>query len=653
MSARSLTVALALASLAWCAPARAQEVEGVPLVQYPSQPDAVQTMVLTARPHTTARGDLTLTIRTPWPSGEAHVRQTVNLGAGATRSFLTPAPLGPYDSGEVTLEEPSAVSPIAFSGGSANNASLTYIGVLGLGGRVTAAIQSINPEEASQARVAAGAMRTDPTSGDAMVPALPSAFGGAHAIVAGSAAILALPPESRRTLRQWVVAGGFLAVSPRTVADLRDPWFVDLFGRVTDDGNGRLSGPRLLARRWGAAVHLGLGVAGVIPYDLSAEGWAHEPLADAALRDFVDFTEGAGGGMVAPGELSLYRRFSRPADGDAVSRAFRPKADVRGLLIPVTILLTLYIVGVGVALARNRKSRAPLGVFVRLPLVAFAVLGIIVAAARLTRSSASTARVLAVYDLGGASSEAVERVFVGLNAGAASTFAVAPPSDGVALYSNGASSGSTAMRWDGRRLSVERVRLGLWETGLAYTERMVDAGGGVAVVIDGAEVRVTNRTPWTLSAMALVRQGAVAARFDGLAPGATTRARLETSYASVSYATMFPRARGTLDRVFIDRMMGTATKARGALQLFALATVTDETRRWTRGIGFTPGETAALVRVVIPEEANDPERVGAYSARLDARRNDFDDDGETSPPATTSSDDAGADVDDAGTGGAQ
>jgi hypothetical protein len=116
---------------------------------------------------------------------------------------------------------------------------------------------------------------------------------------------------------------------------------------------------------------------------------------------------------------------------------------------------------------------------------------------------------------------------------------------------------------------------------------------------------------------------------------------------------MFPRARGTLDRVFVDSMMGTATKARGALQLFALATLTDETRRWTRGLGFAPGETGALVRVVIPEAANDPDRVGAYSARLDTRRSDYEDDGETSAPATTSSDDAGVDVDDAGTGGAQ
>ncbi len=651
MRTRILTT---LAALAWCAPASAQELEARALFAYPSRPDAVLSLVVTARPHTSVRGDLTTTIRTSWPYGEARVRQPVSLAAGSTRSFVVPAPMGPNDSGEVALEDLGARSSIPYTSNSPSIASPTFIGVLGLGGRVTAAIQSVNPSEASQARILTATMLTDPTSGDALLPPFPSAFSGAHAIVAGAGAILALPPEAKRTLRQWVTAGGFLAVAPRTTADLRDPWFTELFGTVTDDGDGRVSGPRLLPRRWGAVVHAGLGVAGVVPYDLSAEGWAHDTRADAALRDFTDFADGAGGGMIAPGELSLFRRFARAGDDD-VTRAFRPKADVRGLLIPVTLLLTLYIIAVGVALARNRRSRAPLKVFVRLPLAAFAVLAVIVAAARLTRTSASTARVLAVYDLGAGSNEAVERVFAGLNAGVARTIAIAPLSDGIALYATGTSNTSAAMRWDGRALSVERVRLGLWETGIAYTERIVDAGRGIRVARDGRELRVINESPWTLTEIALLRDGAVVSRLGPAAPGATAVGRVDPPFAQPVYEGMFPRAAGTLDRVFVDRMMGPATRARGALQLFALARLTDETKRWTQALGFTPTETAAVVRVVIPDEAPDPDRVGSYSARLNTRRTDYEPDEPAAEVTTASTPDDASDAasaTDAGEGGA-
>ncbi len=641
---------LALAAFAWCGAAGAQEISATALVPYAVRPEAVQCVVATARPHEGVRGDLTLKVQAAWPYGEVRVRQSVNLRAGSTRSFVIPAPLNPYDSATVSLDDLNAFTSVSLGGGS-SSVSPTFFAVLGLGGRVTAAIQAVaSDENLTQARLIAGTMQNDPTSGDPLVPPFAAAFGGTHSVIAGSGAILAAPPEARRALRQWVMAGGFLAIAPRTVADLRDPWFVDLLGPVTDDGGGHLSGPRLLARRWGAAVHVGLGVAGVIPHDLSAEGWAREAGADAALRDFVDFADGAGGGIVAPGELSLFRRFSR-AGLDDVSRAFRPVADVRGLLIPVTVLLTLYVIGVGVTLARNRKGRAPLKVFVRLPLVALTVLAVIVAAARTTRTSASTARVLAVYDVGEGAGQAVERVFAGLNAGVASTLALTPPGEGVALYSTGGNSMSAAMRWDGQRLAVERVRLGLWETGLAYTERMVDAGGGVHYSRERSTVRVTNNSPWEFTSLVLVSEGVVMARFGAAGRGATVEATLRAATQSTSFDAMFPGASENLGRVFVDRMMGATFHARGAVQLFGLARMPDSVRAWVRGVGFAPNEEAALVRVVIPQEAQDPERVGAYSARLGVRRNDYEPEEVPSVQPQSVSEDASV-TDDAGEAGA-
>ena len=641
---------IALAAFAWCGAASAQEIDGAALIPYGVRPEAVQCVVATARPHTGVRGDLTLKVQTAWPYGEVRVRQPVNLRAGSTRTFVIPAPLSPYDTAQVSLDELGVSSSVSFAGGSSSVAP-TYFAVLGLGGRVTAAIQAVaSSENLSQARLIASTVQSDPRIGDALMPPFASAFGGTHSIVAGSGAILAAPPEARRVLREWVMAGGFLAVAPRTVADLRDPWFVELFGPVTDDGGGHLSGPRLLARRWGAAVHLGLGVAGVIPHDLSAEGWAREAGADAALRDFVDFADGAGGGIVAPGDLSLFRRFTRAGEDD-VSRAFRPVADVRGLLVPVTILLTLYVIAVGVALARNRKSKTPLKVFVRLPLAALVVLAVIVAAARMTRTSASTARVLAVYDVGTGANMAVERVFAGLNAGVASTLALTPPSEGVALYSTGGNATSAAMRWDGQRLAVERVRLGLWETGLAYTERMVDAGGGVRFSYERGVAHVTNNSPWEFTSLVLVSDGVVMARFGAVGRGATVEAAVRSVTQNAPFEAMFPGASENLARVFVDRMMGQTTHARDALQLFGLARMPDGVRRWVRGVGFAPSEEAALVRVVIPQATQDPERVGAYSARLGVRRSDYEPDEEPTVQPQPVSDDASV-TDDAGEAGA-
>ncbi len=642
MTARA-SLALALALCAVAPAARAQELEARALLPYGSRGDALQCVVVTARPRAGVRGDLTVRVQTSWPYGETRVRQSVALGAGAARTFVIPAPVGPYDYGAATLDDLGASASITFGGGGTSaTRSPTYIAVLGLGGRVTAAINAVNPSGSqSQARVLAATMLEDPASGDPIIPPIPSAFGGTHAVVAGAGAILAAPPEARRALREWVTAGGFLAVSPRTIADLRDPWFVELLGPVSEDAEGRLSGPRLVARRWGAVVHHGLGVAGVIPYDLSTEAWARDARADAALRDFTDFADGAGGGMIAPGELTLFRRFARPGD-DGVVRAFRPRADVRGLLIPVTALLTLYIIAVGVALARNRRGRAPLKVFTRLPLAALAVLAVIFAAARLTRTSASTARVLALYDLGEGSGRAVERVMAGLNAGVARTLAVAPPGEGVALYATGGSSGSSAMRWDGQRLSVERVRLGLWESGLVYTERMVDAGGGIRLEHEGSTVRVINRSPWTLDAIALESDGVVMARFPAAAPGATVSATIAPPFERPTFDKMFPGGGPALARTFVESMMGSPSRARAARQLFALARLPDDARAYVSRLGFAPGEQAAVVRVVLPVARPDPERVGAYSARLGVRRNDYEPDEPDESPVEEATGDAGA-----------
>ncbi len=258
---------------------------------------------------------------------------------------------------------------------------------------------------------------------------------------------------------------------------------------------------------------------------------------------------------------------------------------------------------------------------------------------------------MAVYDVGEGAGQAVERVFAGLNAGVASTLALTPPGEGVALYSTGGNSMSAAMRWDGQRLAVERVRLGLWETGLAYTERMVDAGGGVHYSRERSTVRVTNNSPWEFTSLVLVSEGVVMARFGAAGRGATVEATLRAATQSTSFDAMFPGASENLGRVFVDRMMGATFHARGAVQLFGLARMPDSVRAWVRGVGFAPNEEAALVRVVIPQEAQDPERVGAYSARLGVRRNDYEPEEVPSVQPQSVSEDASV-TDDAGEAGA-
>lgn len=627
LSALVLTVSLAL----FATGARAQtHVEGTTLFPYPTRPDGVQPLVVTVTPVASARADLVVKVQTSWPEAELAIRHAVQVNAGALRTYVIPAPLGTVDYGSVALGEGTSATTLSLGGGGPSPAAdPTYIGVVGLGVRIAAALNAVNPSgnNSGTATILAAAGATSPQSGDPILPTVPSAYGGAHALVAGAGSLLAAPPEAKRALSDWVLAGGFLAVSPRTVADLRDPWLRAMLGDVTDDGEGSLRGARLTRRAWGYAAQHGLGAVCVIPYDLSREGWAQEPGAEQALREFARSMRHVGGGMVAPGDLSLFRRFTYEGRGQ-IEEVFRPRQNIRPLLIPVTLLLTLYIIAVGVLFRRSRK--APLRVFVRVPLAALAVLALSYGATRLFRDHTNAARVLAVYDLGDGSSRGVERVFAGLTAGSSMTLSVAPPGEGFALLKT--SSNHSAMRWDGRKLSVERARLSVWETGMLYTETMVDAGGGVHVrwSTDGKPT-VENRTPWALRDATLFRaQGGGWVNvwdFPAVAPGATVEGALSLRDLSGQPSgpllrVPFAEASVRPAAAFVDDIAGDAKRVFGCDQLFATFDLPERVGGLVRGMGFSLAQREALLRVVVPRTVEGDAR---YSGRIGAHRYGYED----------------------------
>lgn len=631
MNARLSALALAVSLALHATSARAQtHVEGTTLFPYPTRPDGVQPLVITVTPTVSTRADLVVKVQTSWPESELAVRHAVQVSAGALRSYVVPVPLGTVDYGSVALGEGTSATTLSLGGGGPSPAAdPTYIGVVGLGVRIAAALNAVNPSgnNSGTATILAAAGATSPQSGDPILPTVPSAYGGAHALVAGAGSLLAAPPEAKRALSDWVLAGGFLVVSPRTVADLRDPWLRAMLGDVTDDGEGTLRGARLTRRAWGYAAQHGLGAVCVIPYDLSLEGWAQQPGAEQALREFARSMRHVGGGMVAPGDLSLFRRFTYEGRGQT-EEVFRPRQNIRPLLIPVTLLLTLYIIAVGVLFRRSRK--APLRVFVRVPLAALAVLALSYGATRLFRDHTSNARVLAVYDLGDGSSRGVERVFAGLTAGSSMTLSVAPPGEGFALLKT--SSNHSAMRWDGRKLSVERARLSVWETGMLYTETMVDAGGGVRVrwSADGKPT-VENRTPWALRNATLFQaQGGGWVNvwdFTSVAPGATvegTRSLRDLSGQPSGTLLRVPFAEASVRpaAAFVDDIAGDARRVFGCDQLFATFELPDRVGALVRAMGFTLAQREALLRVVVPRAIEGDAR---YSGRIGAHRYGYED----------------------------
>lgn len=594
-------VALALA-LALAAPrAGAQELRAGLLIPWPMRTDALHTAVVTATPRAAGPHEVRAHLRRFWPAQELNVAHATGFATHA-RTLTLPIPFGPNDDGSVSLRPEEATGALASGNpGNPRNATPNFIAVLGLGAGRAAQLDDGSTDSST---VAALVART-PEGSNLFAP-LPSAWGGAQAIVTDTGTLLDAPADALATLDDWVHAGGVLAFTARSAADLRHPWLRARVGEVSTDEAGRATSPvmregyRVGSRRFGLVRPVGLGAVALLDGDLSLER------DDAATREaLLDFRSavGVGGGLVAPGDLSLWRRL----EDRGVQRRMRGPSDLRSALVPIAIALTLYVIAVGVVLSRNRARKDPLRVFLSVPAAGLAILAAVFGLSLTIRAHRSSARVVCVWDLGAGARRAALRRFGAITAARPQSFSMRPGAGEVALIRTSAASAGGVLRWDGARLAVEGARLGLWETAMLYTEGVVDAGGEITLSGRDGRVVVENRSAMDLREPVVVlgddvlRLPAVPAGGRAEVPLAQ-RERVHRGQPLVRDGLRWAGA--PLTTMVLEDILGDLRTSGGPAHLVARVPVDGATRAMLSAAGFPAIEGEALIRVAAEPEGD-------------------------------------------------
>lgn len=597
MSPTRAAALAALFALGLAPAARAQApLRARALIPYTQRPEAITTLVVEANTERSLRADLVAHLSYAWPHGEGVVRGAVQLTPSALSLLTLPVPLGPFDSVRLSLDE--AQTALGAAPHRDADVPLTHVAVVGLGQRFAARLC------AAAERLECATLESSPLSGDPMIPAAPFAWGGTQAAVVDADTLRSLSPVARAAVDAWVRQGGVLAVTLRRDADRA------ALGEAA-------SGPGT-TMPFGTAWSYGFGALVATPLDPTVEDWDTRPDAARQLHLLAAGLQDTGAAMAPPGGLTFQRRYGNP-DG-ALREVLRPQYNARRPLGPMAAVLALYIVAVGVMLHRNRSARAPLGALVRLPALAFAVLGAGFATTWLMRSHRTEARAVALLDLVAGRTDATERLFAGITAGSARALAVAPPAGHFVMLQTSTNATGGGLRWDGARLAVEGARLVLWETAALYTEGPADFGGAVSVTRDASgRPTVHNGTRLALArGSVLDRDGVSVWPVGPVAPGASTRADdVEVRVGGDNARRLFG---GDVSIVtpamrFVDDALGGVGARPGPVQYFATAPLPEALAHRLRTLGAAVVEGAALVRVV--DTSLDPSTEMLPRARLD------------------------------------
>lgn len=573
--ARITLIGLALAlAPAWLG---AQPLSGHQLFPRSGYGTALHTVVLTVAPGLSADDPLVLSAQS-WMQ-HRNIEMALPRGAQGAE-VLMPVIAGIHDVNQITARYGGLSTPLVMEPQPRDERSVAAVGLPPV--LVQTALRSVGVELSAAAVSVLG--------DDALVPSLVPAFGGLDGMVVSDTSLRALNPVSRAVLLDWVFSGGALIVLGDTASLAREPWWAPLAARTAHDAP------------WGTWYRHGLGTLGLMPltladYDAPPAGVIPEYARLSALARALG---GAGRGLFAPGNLSLFERFTNQGYGAAFNLAERE--DHRGPLTVVAGALLAYCIALGLWLKRNRAAKNPLRLFVELPVAAFAILTLSYAASRAGRSRENIARAFAVLDLSQGADRGYQRSFLWIRVGTSLTLAPQTPAGQVELYQPTSARGTT-LRYDGQRLSTTRLRLASLEQAYGYHEGLVALGGTVRITRDDdATPRVTNQTAFTLSPGVVVSaNGHRVYTVAGLAPGqsargeALTRAQVLTNQEENLLNTL----RGNAIIEMAPRLLGLPLARPGPTQYLAFSTdAARDTAARTHRMGITLREAVTLVRAV-------------------------------------------------------
>jgi hypothetical protein len=399
------------------------------------------------------------------------------------------------------------------------------------------------PSSTTGPQLLTGSVRTDPATGDPVLPERAAGYAGATVVVMRSDQLARLSGPGLDALANWLLAGGSLGVFFTRPEDMRHPTLVALVGGEVSSipaptelrrtpskapegsdpskppakGKGgkdvwpgeelaktlsSYAGGNLYPTIYGAAASYGVGEVHLLAFDPTTAPGVDDPWGRGRMVDLVRHAWDRRASIVSPQGW-----MTGAPDLSAVRKELDPNENSRWAIIIAALLLTLYAVLAGpVNFLRASKKGLPLRALWYLPLYAGAGLAAIVLLGIGSKGWSGKARHLTLVEAGAGMSKASARRYRGYFTSASRSLTVrATDAQSVldtALESRGGAARSLVLDRDGVRLVG--VSTMPWETVVVREDGFIGLGAGVSVVhgADG-DVTVVNRTARDLRAVLL------------------------------------------------------------------------------------------------------------------------------------------------------
>lgn len=387
--------------------------------------------------------------------------------------------------------------------------------------------------------------RRSPVTGLPIVPALPAGYADATLVFAPISLLGNLSPAELRTLGDWVLSGGALAVAVDSPAALDESPFREWLGGETvetdpprmllgarpfptappsdsdtSSGSSRTftllaptpavrealrgyRGPGLRDTEWGAAATYGLGEIHLLAFKPTLPPFAADPWVRRELEGLLT--------NVVANRLKLALPHGRPLalSNDNVRRLLDPNQTVRWALLVAAGLLLIHAVVAGpLNFSRAAARGRPLVAVPRMIACAAVASAVIVALGLLSRGVKSRARHLTLVEVGAGMSRGAAVRLRGFYTSRARELRIAASSSRAVLAADSDLEPRPRIEVDPRGLVLSGVRTTAWQTTVVRDDGFIDLGGGIALVRAGnGKVVVVNRSGRDLVGVMLKQPG--------------------------------------------------------------------------------------------------------------------------------------------------
>jgi hypothetical protein len=454
----------------------------------------------------------------------------------------------------------------------------------------------------------------DPTTGDPILPRWAAGYAGVTVVVASGRILGKLRKAELRTLSDWVLAGGALAVTVDRPEDLRLEALTTLVGgtieratppsevlepalfmiapgnelgpsaalpsmrgampptaraerrapnAITQNLLEGFSGGNLRPSPWGAVASYGLGEVHLLAFDATEE-YLSDRWTQLKFADLLRHAWERQVAIVMPLGQAGFDGFRT----NEIRAVLDPNRSMRWTIIAAALVLLLYASLAGPLnfwLASRRGK--PLRALLHLPFWAAGALGLVVGLGFLAKGIRGHAQRLTLVEAAAGMDRAAATRFRGLYASSSRDITVVPTARSSLLdvsSSDDYVERTVVVDRDGARL--ERLRTRPWATVVVREDGFMGLAGGVSIVKNASgDVVVKNRTAHDLVGVVLKTPGHAGVMFGRIPDGAAVR---EQDGDAASLGTILP-----------------PNSAVGALHPLGAALLTPELDRHVEGLG--------------------------------------------------------------------